>query len=156
MRLALLLGLSLAAWADDCPANTPPAPGNRPAKTVCTFEGGKLTRIRYLFTATHEDLNAFVTDYHAVDKLLVKQYGEQESDHTVWESAEYQNESLTYLQSDRARPSDIRDYDKNVGLVISLGYLKLYTEWENVLHAMTGANGRVTHQVDVLVRDTKE
>ena len=101
-------------------------------------------------------LNAFVTDYHAVDKLLVKQYGEQESDHTVWESAEYQNESLTYLQSDRARPSDIRDYDKNVGLVISLGYLKLYTEWENVLHAMTGANGRVTHQVDVLVRDTKE
>jgi len=124
---------------------------------VYIFAKDKLVRAKYLLNAEHDDLNDCIADYHAVEPLLKSAYGEPTGQRAVWEDDSLQEERKSYLDQDRATPESILPSDRNVGLAVSLGHLKLYTEWGEgratsvrtlVLHALTGANGKITHQVE--------
>jgi len=121
-------------------------------RVVYIFAKDKLVRAKYLLDTEHEELNDFIADYHAVEPLLRKAFGEPTGQRAVWEDDSLQEERKSYLDQDRATPESILPSDRNVGLAVSLGHLKLYTEWgegrTKALHAMTGADGRVTHQIE--------
>ena len=121
-------------------------------KLVYIFAKGKLVRAKYLLNAQHDNLNDCIADYHAVEPPLRSSYGEPTWQRAVWEDDSLQEERKSYLDQDRALPENILPSDRLVGLAVSLGYLKLYTEWgegrTRVLHALTGADGHITHQID--------
>ena len=70
----------------------------------------------------------------------------------VWDNPAFQTESQSYLDRDRSIPSEIIPSDKFAGLEIAFGHLKLYTQWTaqgtTILHALTGENHRITHQIE--------
>ncbi len=124
---------------------------------VYIFAKDKLVRAKYLLEAEHDDLNDFIADYRAIEPLLRSTYGEPTGERAVWEDDSLQEERTSYLDQDRATPESILPSDRNVGLAVSLGHLKLYTEWgqgrttpirTRVLHVLMGAEGRITHQVE--------
>jgi hypothetical protein len=119
---------------------------------VYIFAKDKLVRAKYLLDTEHNDLNDFIADYHAVEPVLRSTYGEPTGQRVVWEDDSLQEERKSYLDQDRALPENILPSDRNVGLAVSLGHLKLYTDWGDsrtkVLHALTGADGRITHQIE--------
>ena len=124
---------------------------------VFIFAKNKLVRAKYLLDAEHDELNDFIADYHAVEPLLRSTYGEPTGQRAVWEDDSLQEERTSYLDQDRATPESILPSDRNVGLAVSLGHLKLYTEWgqgratsvrTRVLHVLMGAEGHITHQVE--------
>jgi hypothetical protein len=121
-------------------------------RAVYIFAKDKLVRAKYLLDAEHSDLNDFIADYRGVEPVLLSAFGEPTLQRAVWEDDSLQEERKSYLEQDRATPDSILPSDRNVGLAVSLGHLKLYTERENgrtkVLHAMTGADGRITHQIE--------
>jgi hypothetical protein len=133
-------------------------------KVVYIFAKDKLVRAKYLLDAEHDDLNDCIADYHAVEPLLRSTYGEPTWQRAVWEDDSLQEERKSYLDQDRALPENILPSDRLVGLSVSLGHLKLYTEWgegpatsgevrttsvrTRVLHALTGADGHITHQIE--------
>jgi hypothetical protein len=121
------------------------------ASLLYIFAKDKLVRAKYLLDAEHDDLNEFIADYHAVEALLKSAYGEPTMQRAVWEDDSLVEERKAYLDQDRATPESILPSDRNVGLAVSLGHLKLYTErgeGTRALHAMTGADGRILHQVE--------
>ena len=128
-----------------------------PASALYIFAKDKLVRAKYLLNAQHDELNDFIADYHAVETLLKSAYGEPTMQRAVWEDDSLVEERKAYLDQDRATPESILPSDRNVGLAVSLGHLKLYTEWgegrvssvhTQVLHAITGTDGHITHQVE--------
>ena len=116
------------------------------------FSSDRLVRGKYISTAEHKDLNDFVGDFAALEPLLTEKYDRPSSDRALWLSDLYQQERLPYLEQDRAHASDILPSDLNVGLSVSMGYLKMFTERvrgrTKVVHALTGADTRITHQVE--------
>jgi hypothetical protein len=127
--------------------------GGRDINIMYVFFHGKLARASYRFTAKHkDDLNDFIADYRAVEPLLRKSLGDPVSEKAVWVDDSLQEERKSYLEQDRATPSDILPSDRNVGLAVSVGNLKLYTNWTDgrskILHALTGAEGAITHEID--------
>lgn len=122
------------------------------ATAVYSFAHDKLVRAKYLVIAKHSDPNDFIADYHKLEPLLKSAFGEPASQRAVWVDDSLQEERASYLDQDRATPESILPSDRNVGLAISVGYLKLYTEWNDgrtkALHAMTGADGRIIHQIE--------
>jgi hypothetical protein len=71
----------------------------------------------------------------------------------VWENPAFQNESQSYLERDRATPSEIFPSDKFAGMEIAVGHLKIYTQWTvagtTVLHALSGGDHRIVHQIEI-------
>lgn len=124
----------------------------RDANIIYIFSNGKLASARYQFTAKHEDLNDFIADYQAIEPLLRKTFGDAVSEKAVWLDDSLQEERKSYLEQDRATPADILPSDRNVGLAVSVGNLKLFTEWSDgqtkATHALTGAGGVITHQIE--------
>jgi hypothetical protein len=121
------------------------------ATVLYIFAKDKLVRAKYLLNAQHDELNDFIADFHAVETLLKSAYGEPTLQKAVWEDDSLVEERKAYLDQDRATPESILPSDRNVGLAVSLGHLKLYTERgevTRVLHAMTGADGHITHQIE--------
>jgi hypothetical protein len=118
------------------------------------FTQDRLRRARYVFNAAHEDLNSFIGDFKAIEPVLTEKYGRPEYSRALWDSPAYQYESKSYLDSDRATPAEIFPSDKFVGMEVALGHLKLYTQWKSgrtrILHALTGENSRVTHQIEYI------
>ena len=116
------------------------------------FVKNKLVRAKYLLDAQHDNLNDCIADYHAVEPLLRSVHGEPAGQRAVWEDDSLQEERVGYLDQDRALPENIFPSDNFVGAAVSLGHLKLYTEWSDrrtkILHALTGADGRITHQIE--------
>lgn len=129
----------------------------RAAKIIYIFSNGKLERARYQFTAKHEDLNDFIADYRSVEPLLRKAFGDPVSEKAVWADDSLQEERKSYLEQDRATPADILPSDRNVGLAVSVGNLKLYTEWSDgrtkATHALTGVEGVIAHQIEYRAAD---
>ena len=119
---------------------------------VYIFAKDKLVRAKYLFAAEHDDLNDFIADYRIVEPLLRGAYGEPTWQKAVWEDDSLMEEKKGYLEQDRALPENIFPSDRFVGLAVSLGHLKLYTELgegrTKVMHALTGVDGRITHQIE--------
>ena len=121
-------------------------------KAVYIFANDKLVRAKYVFDSQHTDLNGFIADFRAAEPVLAEAYGKPTGERAMWEDDATQEESIRYLVQDRSRPSDILPSDRLVGLAVSLGQLKLYTQWSRgrtkVLHALTGENHRITHQIE--------
>ena len=130
------------------PARTPELSG----RLIYIFANDKLVRAKYVSNAEHSDLNDFIVDFRTVEPMLLEKYGKPANERAVWENDLYQQERLPYLDQDRALASDILPSDQNVGLSISLGYLRLYTQRSSsrtkVNHTLTGENHRITHQIE--------
>lgn len=123
-------------------------------RAIYIFAKDKLVRAKYLLDVTHEEENDFIADFQTVEPLLVRQYGKPFSSRAFWGSDAFQQEPKSYLDQDRAAPSEILPSDRFVGLAVSLGQLKLYTQWAlartKVLHGLTGQDHRITHQIEYL------
>lgn len=123
------------------------------ASVVYIFAQDRLVRAKYLIKAGHpEDLNQFIADYRQVEPVLRNAHGQPTDQKAVWLDDSLQEERKSYLEQDRALAEDILPSDRNVGLAVSKGFLKLYTEWTtgrtHILHALTGADGAITHQIE--------
>ena len=120
-------------------------------RVVYIFANDKLMRVKFLFDAEHGDENKFIGDFRTAEPPLEK-YGKATSDRAIWEDDQTQQEPRSYLDQDRATATGIFPSDPNVGLAVSLGHLKLVTERAGartrVLHVLTGADRRITHQVE--------
>jgi hypothetical protein len=123
-----------------------------PARLVYVFAGGLLVRAKYLFEAEHENLNEFIGDFKAVEPALLELYGKSTEERAIWEDSATQDETKAYLDQDRATPSSILPSDRLVGVAISIGHLKLYTDRKGprtrVFHTMAGEDGHIVHQID--------
>lgn len=121
-------------------------------RLIYIFANDKLVRAKYVSNAEHSDLNDFIVDFRAVEPVLMEKYGEPVNERAVWENDQYQQERLPYLDQDRALPSDILPSDQNVGLSVSMGHLRLYTQRSGmrtkIVHTLTGENHRITHQIE--------
>src|SRR5207302_233553 len=112
----------------------------------------KLVRAKYVIHPSHADLNDFIADFRAVDPVLRDALGKPSYERTFWENDPFQDEGVNYLEQDRALPLDILPSDKFAGIEVALGYLKLYSQWTQprtkLVHALTGAEHRITHQIE--------
>ena len=121
-------------------------------RAVYIFAKDRLVRARYLLEAEHRELNDYIGDYKTVEPLLKEKYGKPASERAIWEDDSTQLEPKSYLDQDRATPANILTSDALVGLAVSLGHLRLLTEWAGartkVFHALTGENRRITHQIE--------
>jgi hypothetical protein len=133
-----------------------PASSELPGRLLYIFVDNKLVRAKYISTATHEDPNDFIADFAALEATLLERNGKPTTDRAVWENDLFQQERLAYLDQDRAHASDILPSDRFTGLSISLGYLKMYTERATqrtqIVHALTGADNRILHQIEYRAR----
>jgi hypothetical protein len=124
------------------------------ARLFYIFSEGKLVRAGYLFQAEHSDPNEFIRDYQSVEPLLTAQYGKAAKEEALWNDPAFQDESIRYLEQDRAAPSQFFPSDRYVGLEIAFGHLRFFTHWDTgrttVLHALTGEDSKITHQVEYL------
>lgn len=113
---------------------------------------GKLVRAKYISNAEHADKNEFIADFHAVEPGLTEKYGKPSAERAIWDNDQFQLERLPYLDQDRALASGILASDPNVGLSVSLGYLRLYTQRvtprTKIVHALTGADSKIVHQIE--------
>lgn len=116
------------------------------------FTDDKLVRVKFLFDAEHSDENEFISDFRTVEPLLLEKFGKPTTDRAIWEDDQTQQEPKSYLDQDRATATGIFPSDQNVGLAVALGHLKLFTERATgrtrVLHALIGADHRITHQME--------
>ena len=125
---------------------------NLDSRLIYIFANDKLVRAKYVIHPSHADLNDFIADFRAVDPVLRDTWGKPSYERTFWENDPFQDEGVNYLEQDRALPLDILPSDKFAGIEISLGYLKLYSQWTQprtkLVHALTGAEHRITHQIE--------
>jgi hypothetical protein len=126
--------------------------GELPGKLIYIFVRNRLVRAKYISSAQHEELNDFISDFAATEHMLAEKYGKALADRAIWENDLYQQERLPYLEQDRAHASDILPSDRNTGLSVAMGHLKMYTERLNartrVVHALTGGDSRIIHQIE--------
>jgi hypothetical protein len=122
------------------------------ARVTYIFADNKLVRAKYIFSGEHHDQNEFIADYRMIEPVLTKMLGKPTSARAIWNDDSTQDEPKSYLDQDRATPASILPSDPLVGLAVSLGHLRLYTEWSNthttILHALTGENLNIIHQVE--------
>jgi hypothetical protein len=119
---------------------------------VYTFDHGRLVRASYLFTPEHAEPNEFISDFHAVAAKLRAELGQPEEEQNIWLDDSLQNERIAYLEQDRALPSGILPSDKQAGLAIALGHLRMTATWNKprtrIFHTMTGADRKIRHQIE--------
>lgn len=123
-----------------------------PCRLVYVFDGGRLVRAKYLFTAQHADPDAYVADFRTVDPALRKRYGAPVIDRALWEDDDHQTERKAYLDQDRATPGDLLASDAFLGATLAAGNLKLHVEWDDgetrILHALAAVGNLILHQVE--------
>ncbi|HEV3333288.1 MAG TPA: hypothetical protein VG096_20010 [Bryobacteraceae bacterium] len=121
-------------------------------RVLYVFANDKLVRVKVLFDAEHGNEDEFIGDFRAVEPILLEKYGKASFDRAIWEDDQTQQEPKSYLDQDRATATGIFPSDTNVGLAVSLGHVKLFTErtggGTRIVHAMTGADHHITHQVE--------
>jgi uncharacterized membrane protein YccC len=126
--------------------------GSLNARPAYIFAKDKLVRAKFLVDEEHSDPNEFIRDFHALESVLQERYGKPKEERAIWLDDSTQDETKNYLDQDRATASSILPSDRFVGLAVALGHLRLYTIREGsrtrVLHVMTGADERITHQVE--------
>ncbi len=126
--------------------------GGIASRVVYIFSYDRLQRAKYVFEADHRDLNEFIRDFRNIQALLIERHGKPVLDRAIWEDDSTQLEPKSYLDQDRASPANILPSDPNVGLAVSLGHLKLVTQWESprtrVAHVLTGQDHQVTHEIE--------
>lgn len=132
--------------------------GSLEAQIIYFFANDRLVRAKYLFPAEHSDLNDFIRDFRALAQVLSEQHGKPALDRAIWEDDATQLEPKSYLDQDRASPANILPSDPNVGLAVSLGQLRLITQWEEartrVVHLLAGRDHQITHQIEYRSAET--
>ena len=122
------------------------------SRVIYIFADDKLVRAKYLFDVEHDNQNDFIADFRTVEPFLREKYGKPANERAIWADDSTQDEPKSYLDQDRATPANILPSDRLVGFAVSLGHLKLYTQWQaartKVLHALTGENYQITHQIE--------
>jgi len=131
--------------------------GGLETRLIYIFAKGKLARAKYIFEDEHSDLNLFIADYRAIDPVLLESHGKPASARAIWEDDTYQDEPKSYLDQDRATPESILPSDRQVGLSVSAGHLRLYTQWETartrIVHALSGHDFQIMHQLEYSSRE---
>jgi len=61
--------------------------------------------------------------------MLRNTYGVPEKSQALWEDDATREERLGYLRQDCATAEAILPSDRGVGLAVSLGHLKIFTQW---------------------------
>ncbi len=116
------------------------------------FAGDKLVRAKHIVELRSSDLNESVGDFQAIDAVLEDTHGQPSDSRNVWDEDADQEELLSYLEQDRARPADLLVSDRLLGQAIRRGRLKLFTLWmgtrTRILHGLAGEDGVVTHQIE--------
>lgn len=126
--------------------------GDLTGRLLYFFVDGKLVRAKYISNAQHAEKNDFIADFRAVEPVLMEKYGKPSAERAVWDNDQFQLERLPYLDQDRALASSVLASDPNVGLSVSLGYLRLYTQRvtprTKIVHALTGGDSKIVHQIE--------
>ena len=103
------------------------------AYLLYNFIANKLVSAGYMFTETHSNDNAFITDYGKIGELLRQKYGAPAEDESTWLNDLYRDDASHY------------------GFAISLGHLVKRSIWETetttIAHALHGDNYEITHAV---------
>jgi hypothetical protein len=122
------------------------------ARLIYIFAKDKLVRAKYIFLAEHDEANDFIADFRTIEPVLMEKFGKPASERAIWENYALQEEKISYLEQDRALPSDILPSDRFAGLAVSLGHLKLYvrrdTARTKIVHTLTGADNTIVHQIE--------
>jgi hypothetical protein len=126
--------------------------GDLAGRAVYIFAKDRLVRAKYLFDGEHRELNEFIRDFRIVEPILIEKFGRPAVDRAIWEDDSTQLEPKSYLDQDRASAENILPSDPLVGLAVSLGHLKLYTQFAGtrtkVIHLLTGQDHHITHEVE--------
>jgi hypothetical protein len=121
-------------------------------RMVYILAQNQLVRARFLLEADHADRNEFISDFHTVEAELKERYGKPLQDRTVWIDDSTQDEPKSYLEQDRATATGLLPSDRNIGLAVILGHLKLYTQRRQgateIWHTLSGEDHQITHQVE--------
>jgi hypothetical protein len=126
--------------------------GGLAGRAIYVFVNDRLVRAKYLFGTEHTELNDFIRDFRSVEPLLVEKYGKPAMDRAIWEDDSTQLEPKSYLDQDRATAGSILPSDPLVGLAVSLGHLRVFTQWNasrtKITHSLTGQDHLIAHQVE--------
>jgi hypothetical protein len=126
--------------------------GPLPGRMVYIFAQNQLVRARFLSAAEHSDHTEFIRDFQVIEAELTERYGKPLHDHTVWSDDSTQDEPKPYLEQDRATATGILPSDRNIGLAVLLGHLKLYTQrtqgLTEIWHTLSAEDHQISHQVE--------
>jgi hypothetical protein len=126
--------------------------GPLPGRMVYIFAQNQLVRARFLSAAQHSDHNEFIRDFQVIEAELKERYGKPLHDRTVWSDDSTQDEPKPYLEQDRATATGILPSDRNIGLAVLLGHLKLYTQRTQgpteIWHTLSADDRQISHQVE--------
>jgi hypothetical protein len=126
--------------------------GSLTGRMVYIFAQNQLVRARFLSAAEHSDHNEFIRDFQFIEAELKERYGKPLQDRTVWTDDSTQDEPKPYLEQDRATATGILPSDRNIGLAVLLGHLKLYTRRTQgpteIWHILSAEDHQITHQVE--------
>jgi len=113
-----------------------------PSWAVFILLDDQLVRAKYLVTETYANNDKYLVSCSSLKSLLIKKYGEPDSDDDFWSDDLYQDDPDEW------------------GMAVSRGDLKKYTVWESaettVLLALTGENYESTLQVEYCGRAFSE
>jgi hypothetical protein len=119
---------------------------------VYIFAQNQLVRARFLPVAEHDNHNEFIRDFRSIEAELRERYGKPLQDRTVWIDDSTQDEPKSYLDQDRATATGILPSDRNIGLAVLLGHLKLYTQRTQgptqIWHTLAAEDHHITHRVE--------
>lgn len=126
--------------------------GPLPGRMIYIFAQNQLVRARFLSAAEHSDHNEFIRDFQFIEAELKERYGKTLQDRTVWTDDSTQDEPKPYLEQDRATATGILPSDRNIGLAVLLGHLKLYT-WRTqgsteIWYTLSAEDRQISHQVE--------
>ncbi len=131
---------------------TPVMLGALSGRMIYVFAQNQLVRARFLSAAEHSDHNEFIRDFQFIEAELKERYGKPLQDRTVWTDDSTQDEPKPYLEQDRATATGILPSDRNIGLAVLLGHLKLYTQRTQgpteIWHTLYAEDRAITHQVE--------
>lgn len=100
---------------------------------VYRFFDGHLSEGVYFSQESYVNRNLYIRDYERLKELLIKKYGEPDSDKTVWRNRLY------------------KDNPEKWGTAISIGHLAYMAEWNTkttrITTGLTGSNFDVRHGV---------
>jgi hypothetical protein len=126
--------------------------GPLPGRMIYIFAENQLVRARFLSAAEHSDHNEFIRDFQFIEAELKDRYGKPLQDRAVWTDDSTQDEPKPYLEQDRATATGILPSDRNIGLALLLGHLKLYTQRTQgpteIWHTLSADDHQITHQVE--------
>jgi hypothetical protein len=108
-------------------------------RVVYIFANDTLVRTKYVFQREHDQKNDFLADFTLVDAFLRGDLNPPTDQQVSWRDEKYKEDPEHY------------------GVAVSLGHLLYSTQWKVagtvVTHALTGENGKITHEVEYVSVD---